>query len=225
MKQRPVKQRPVIDLELHRRWRAVLRGHQNRVVGTLARPVMRGVAIEFGLLEGDTLLLETNDELTILFDHLIYDRPQQGKTAVERYVAGLPATDDAHERIVREAMLGQRYSVFEIELAHKGTGVVMRDLLRDESLLSVDEALSATAKKGMLMAYRVLPVPGYWMPSGGGFPISEEAVQIVLDTFEPKVKRNPHGTATLSRQDEQRLAAVVVGEGFDEGSTALIGYR
>lgn len=57
---------PPVDWERHRRLRAILRRHQNAVVETISRTALQRAAKEFGLLKGNKLLLETEDELTSL---------------------------------------------------------------------------------------------------------------------------------------------------------------
>ena len=214
-----------VDLDHHRRLRAILKNHQNAAVKLAGGPAMRRAAKDFGLLRGKTLEIETDGELTILFDHAIYDRRHRGTTAVQRYLAGLAPTDDPDERLVREAMARHRYSMFEIEDVHPGTGLLLRDLVRGGTLFVVDESMSLTGVPGMFMAERVLPLPDYWLPTGGGFPIIPVAVRMIEQTFLPALEATEEDLENLSPEAAQELATVIIGAGFEEGSTGDVEYR
>ena len=125
-----MKQQPQVDLIHHRRLRAVLTHHQNRAVQSVPRTAFRKWAKTFGLGEGDKLLLESEGELTILLDFLIYHHRQRGRTLAQKYLAGLPPSDDPDETLVRRAMAGPRFAMFEVTESHSFTGVVVRDLVR-----------------------------------------------------------------------------------------------
>jgi hypothetical protein len=182
------------------------------------------VAAEFGLIERDTLLLNSEEEMVILFDHLIYGRG--GRTPVQKYLAKLPVTRDPDKLLVREAMSRPRYSMFEVEEAHRGTGVTMRDLVRDDSLLVVDEGLSRSMRRGRALAYRLLPSPEYWMTTGGGFPLSREAVAEIRDTFLQGLRATEGpDLSRLSAKVEVELERAIIRVGFQEGGTARVRYQ
>ena len=217
---------PEVDLKLHRRLRAVLRGHQNAVVRTVPRTAFRKWAKRFGLLEGDKLVLESEDEMTILVDFLIYHHRQRGKTLVQKYLARLPPADGPEEVLIRAAMSSPRFSVYEVEEMRPFVGVVVRDLVRGGPVFVVDEALSTSAKPGMVLALRLLPLPSYWMTSGSGFPLSPEVVHTVRDVFLPALRQTEgHDLSHLSPEAEDELATVVTGAAIREGTTGDIEFR
>ena len=89
-------QQPQVDLRRHRRLRIILTNHQNSAVKAVPRTAFRKWAKTFGLVEGRKLLLESDGELTILLDFLIYHHRQRGTTLVQKYLATLPPS--AHRR-------------------------------------------------------------------------------------------------------------------------------
>ena len=115
-------------LDAYHRLRGLLTHHQNAACKTISRGLLRSSAKMFGMLEGNKLLLESDSELTILMDFCIYSRHQKGKTVVEKYLAKLPPTDDADEKMVREAMAHPRFSMYRAEKVIRGSGLHVRDV-------------------------------------------------------------------------------------------------
>ena len=219
-------QQPRVDLKHHRRLRAILTRHQNLVVRSVPRTAFRKWAKTFGLLDGDKLLLGSEGELTILFDFLLYHHRQRGRTLAQKYLATLPPSDDPDETLVRRAMASPRFSAFEVVAAHSFAGVDVRDRVRGGSAFVVDEAMSTSAKPGLLLASRLLRLPGYWMTSGAGFPLSREVMRTVERVFLPALRATVgHDPADLPPQAEDELAAVVIGAAMREGTTGDIEFK
>jgi hypothetical protein len=219
---------PTVDSERYQRLRTILRGHQNAAVATISKPLFTRTARAFGLLRGKQLELESDAELTILMDHVIYDRDDRGdrgETPVRRYLRQLRETNDPDERAVRDAMARQRYSVFEVASVHPGIGLVLRDLVRGGTIFVVDKAMSGTAPVGALMAERVLPLPDYWVSSGSGFPITPESAWEVEQTIVPALEKSEEDLAAMSPEGNAELAAALIRLGFEEGSTGEVEYR
>jgi hypothetical protein len=75
---------------------------------------------------------------------------------LDRYarVAGLaPGSDEA---IVLAAMRQARFSLWRIERHHQTTGLILRDLLRDDEVWLIDEALAKNGRPGREMAARLI---------------------------------------------------------------------
>ena len=98
--------------------------------------------------------------------------------------------------------------------------------MRGGSAFVVDEALSTSAKPGLVLASRLLPLPDYWMTSGTGFPLSPEVVETVKQVFLPTLKMTEGGDLShLSPQAEDELAAVVIGAAMRDGTTGDIEFK
>ena len=219
-------QRPQVDLTHHRRLRSILTSHQNQAVKSVPRTAFRKWGKTFGLVEGDKLLLESDGELTILFDFLIYHHRQRGRTLAQKYLGALPPSDNPDETLVRRAMAGPRFSMFKVTESQSFTGVVVRDLVRSGTLFVVDEAMSTSVKPGQLLGLRLLPLPNYWMTSGAGFPLGPEVVEVVKRVFLPTLKLvEGDGLTDLSPAAEDELAAVVVGAAMRDGTTGDIAFK
>lgn len=221
-----MKRTPAIDLRHHRRLRAILRHHQNAATTTVPRAAILKWAREFGIAEGDTLQLESNDELIILFDFLIYHHRRRGRTLAQNYLAGLPPTQDPDETMIRQAMGSPTFSAFNVRAARPSVGVEVRDLVRGGTTFVVDEALSTSVRPNAFLALRLLPLPGYAMTSGAGFPLSRDVVGTIKQLFLTAL-RGTEGTdlTHLSPEAEDELATVITGAAFIDGTTAAIHFK
>lgn len=216
---------PAIDLEHHRHLRVLLRHHHMSALETVSKATFRRAAKSLDILQGKDLLLESEAKLTILWDHIIYDCLNRGKTAVERYLAKLPRTDDPDEALVRQAMAEPGLSIYEVEEVHAGLGLWLRDLISDEPFFVVDEAMSRSIEEGAMLANRLLSLPNYRMPSGAGFRISPEAVEVIQQVFRPVMRLAEASAAPFAPEIRQDLAALIIGTGFAEGGTGLIEFE
>jgi hypothetical protein len=216
---------PNVDLKRHEHLRSIVRAYQNAAAAKIPIPLLRRAAREFGRLQGKQLALDTDGELIILMDHVLYDRADRGRTTARRYLDALSPTTDAEERSVRDAMAGQRYSLFEIATVHNNLGLISRDLVRGGTVFVVDLAMSTIAVPGMLMSERLLPVRDYWTPSGSGFPITPEAAWQVQQTIVPALEASEDDLAAMSPEANAELATALIKLGFKEGSTGEIEFR
>ena len=215
---------PEVDLDRHRRLRAVLQKHQNAAVKSLSKAAMQRAGEALGIMEGSQLYLETDAELTIFFDHALYDRTTRGKTPIQRYLAKLPTTDDPDEQLVRAAMADARVSLYLIEQLDGHHGVSFRDLTTGETRFAVDESLARTGTVGTVMVYRLLPLPTYDLPNGAGFPVSPEAALALTEAWQDFGQgKNP--TDLSDPAAREAWAAILYTLGFAEGGTGMIGFR
>jgi hypothetical protein len=218
---------PEVDLVRHRRMRLLLKAHHNAVVDAAPRTAFRTIAKKFGLLDGDELMLETDGELIILFDYMIYShRLRNGRTPVERHLSKLKPTDAPDEQVVRGAMAGASYSLHEVTRLVPPLGVHLQDVICGKRRFAVDESLSQSGALGMVMAGRLLPFGDYHAFSGGMFPLGDQAIADICDIFLPVINANARpGSAMLNPQEECDLAAAALAAGFADGSTSHVSFQ
>jgi hypothetical protein len=213
-----------INLDEYRRLRDLIRRHHSAVVETLPRATLLKCAKMFGLLRKNKLLLESESELTILMDYCIYTHRQRGRSLMDLYLAKLVTTNDPADQEIAEAMLKARFSIFKFQQVHPGRGVTVVDLVRGDSLLLVDEALSRSMAKGSVLATRVLPFPSFWVTTGAGFPISEDVLWLVMKVLVNQFLLTEGDLSHLSVEADAELATTVIGAAFKEKTTASVSY-
>jgi hypothetical protein len=143
----------------------------HRLVETLPKSVLDEGGKKLGILRKGVLVLDSEDEIAVLMDYCLYDVRRQGKNAVERYLAESPPPPGSDERVLLEAMLQARYSLFVVEAAEPGVGVTIRDLLRDEPLFLLDVGFSRTAPVGLVLATRIIAPEGIVKTTGAALPV------------------------------------------------------
>ncbi len=214
---------PDVDLARHRRLRGVLQKHQNAAAKSLGKAAMQRAGEALGIMEGSQLYLETDAELTIFFDHALYDRTTRGKTPIQRYLAKLRVTDDPDEQLVRSAMADAHVSLYRIEQLDGHHGVHFRDLTTGGTRFAVDESLAKAGAVGMVMVYRLLPLPTYGLPSGASFPVSPETALALIEAWQDfgQGKKPPDLSDPAARE---AWATILYTLGFAEGGTGRISF-
>jgi hypothetical protein len=157
-------------LPRYKRLRHVAVPLNNRLVETVAKDVLDEGGKKLGILKGNTLVLDTEDEIVVLMDYCIHDVRRRGQNAVERYLAESPPAPDSDDMVLLQAMRQARYALLAVEAIERGVGVHVRDLLRDEPLFLTDIGFSTTAQTGAVMASRVMTVDGITMTTGAALP-------------------------------------------------------
>src|ERR1700760_3336190 len=133
-----------------------------------------------GLTAGQVLIVDSTDELTLVFDLAIYTAKEGRTRAIDRYAkaAQLPAGSD--EMRMLEAMCRARFSIWRIERRHDICGLVVTDQLQQAETWLVDEALAATARHGMCFAGRLCNAGQFAITNGVMVPVHGPMIEEVL---------------------------------------------
>jgi SEC-C motif len=142
----------------------------HRLVASLPKSAMDEAGKRLGILKGNVLTFDSEDEVAVLADFALYDVWQGGANAIERYLATSPPAPGSEEMVLLQAMRQARYSLFAVEAIEAGVGVQVRDLLRDEVLRLVDVSFSQSAAIGTVLAARVIAPEGIAMTTGAALP-------------------------------------------------------
>lgn len=95
-----------------------------RLVESLSGEEMREAASALGILDGkNDLVLQTEDELSVLMDYAIYNLFRDGKNAVDRLLETNPFPQDSPELRLLRAMRKSHFTLFETTQAVPGLGV------------------------------------------------------------------------------------------------------
>lgn len=89
-------------LARYQRLRQVGLALNNRLVETLPRSVLDEGGHKLGLLRGNVLTLDTEDELAPLMDYCLHDVRRQGLNTIERYLAESPPPPGSDELVLLE---------------------------------------------------------------------------------------------------------------------------
>ena len=109
----------------------------HKLVGTLSKEALHEGARRLGMLHGETLVFDSEDETSVLMDYCIYNLYSGGKNAAQRYLAESPP-GGPDEMIFLQAMQTAYYSILQVTDVERGVGVAVRDLLRGGTGFLVD---------------------------------------------------------------------------------------
>jgi hypothetical protein len=206
-------------LTRYRRLREISKRHQTEAVRYVPHSALLDQARRIGLAVGKTLVAESMDELTLAFDLALYTAPPGRSRGIERYArsAAVPAGSD--DAVVLQAMRQARFSVWQVERRHEAVGLVVQDLMRENSLWLVDESLEQTAPEGMSVAMRVIMPEAFAMTCGVIVPVDA----MLLDEVFEEVLGRIRGEADAIAND-RRFATTIYRMAVLEGLMDQVGF-
>lgn len=214
-------------LERYKELRERGRELNDLLIKQLTKTAILECAKKLGLREGKTLVLDSEDELSVLFDYCLYSHRLSGKSTIDRYLESAPPStllDD--ERLLLKAMSDSYYSLFLVDAVEAGKGGTLRDLVRDETLFLMDIGLGQSARSGLMLAGRVLPLPDFNMSSGALIPVEgDEVRQQVTFILKKFIKHKKPGGVVLSPGQEAAFSAQIIRVLLRAGLFDNIRYR
>jgi hypothetical protein len=165
--------------------------------------------------------------MAVLMDYCIYDYRPDGQNAIERYVAQASIEPNSDERILLDAMLRARYSLFAIDEVVRGVGVQTHDLLRGDSGFIVDIGLSQTAVKGSTLACRII-TPGdgeFSMTTGAGLPADPAILERVAKEIPERFGERTSDIAGMSPERAAEFSAFVIRVFLEGNASSRIAYE
>lgn len=188
--QRPSAPPPgAVDLNTYRRYRKAGTDLNHKIVESQVNDAALTYGAEtLGLGRKRRLVLESEDDISVLMDYLFYEYWVNGQSLVERY-RETSGVQTSLEQELLAAMSGATTSLFRIESVESRAGVLhLTDLLNaGQALTLMDINFSQTAQPGMLLFIRPIRLPRFSMTSGFAFVFyGEEEDRLV------KLAQHPH---------------------------------
>lgn len=207
-------------LRRYRHLRAIATRHHGAAVQFLARPSILEQARRLGLLAGQTLIADSEVELTLVFELAIYTAKDGRSRAIDRYAkaARLPASSD--EMFMLEAMRHARFSIWQVERRHDACGLVVSDMLRQTEAWLVDEGMERSARSGMCFASRLCEVEPFVITSGVMVPVLGPMLEEVLT--DARACRHPDPQRV---SDDPRFAAAIYRAALDHGIMERVAFH
>ena len=207
-------------LTRYRHLRAISTRHHTEAMNFFSRPALLEQARHLGLAVGETLAAESFDELTLAFDLAIHAARPGHTRAVDRYAGAAQLQPGSDEALVLEAMRQARFSLWRVERRHEVVGLVVRDLLRQDEVWLVDEALERSAPEGMVAAMRLCTPDAFAMTCGVIVPVDRELLEEVIATVLPRVRGSPDRVA-----NDRRFATAIYRTAVARGLMERIGFE
>jgi hypothetical protein len=140
----------------YRRDRAISVEIQTGALSQISRSAVLRQAKRLGLSDGQVLSVSHEDELTLVFDLLLYTIPSGGRSrGIDRYARVHRPVPGSDKGRVLSALQGSHFSLFQVKERHSTVGLIMTDLLREGEIWLVDESLEASAQVGAVLGTRL----------------------------------------------------------------------
>jgi hypothetical protein len=207
-------------LARYRRYRALSREHNNRMVAALSADTLLKQARRLGLASGRTLVAEDIDELFLAFDLAIHTAPPDRTRVIDRYARSAkpdPGSDD--ERVI-EAMRRARFTLVRVERRHETAGLIVHDMSRAADLWLMDEQLQVSANGKTMLATRLFDFDDFHITAGVIVPVDGDLLRAVL-LHVPFLASRPGPLVVTDR----RFAEAVYRVALEDGIMSGVGYR
>jgi hypothetical protein len=119
-------------IDRYRRFRMISKRHNSGALKCLSSEALMEQARHLGIARGRTLILDSEDELTLVYDLALYARQGARKRPLDRYAAAQRFAPDSDEKRVLDAMLAARFVLIRVERRHPEAALIVRDLIREE---------------------------------------------------------------------------------------------
>jgi hypothetical protein len=199
-------------LRRYRHLRAIGMHHHSAALKCLARPAIVEHARRLGLMAGQTLIANSEEELTLVFDLAIYTAREGRSRPIDRYAKAAQLSPDSDEIVMLEAMCRARFSIWRIDRRHDACGLVVSDLLRQAEAWLIDEGLEVSGTAGMCFASRLCDVDQFAITSGVIVPVDRSMLEDVLTDVLACRHADPKRVG-----DDPRFASAIYRAALDGG--------
>ena len=112
-------------LTRYRHFREISKQHHSAVQNFLPKDTVISQARRIGLAQGKTLVLDSIDDLNLVFDLLIHTAPKDRSRAIDRYARAARLAPETDEALVLEAMRRARFSIISSVRRHTVAGLIV----------------------------------------------------------------------------------------------------
>jgi hypothetical protein len=156
---------------------------------------LKTAARRLGMISGDTLIFETEDQIAVLADYAFHAIRRDGKTVFDRYLSQhAPTPGSTEERFLR-ALQQSFHTLIAVQRTIPGFGVECHEGPSHRPILIVDVSFSHSAVPGATFLSRLSsPGQGWHMTTGAALPVDSqiaEALAAALRQFILKHRREP----------------------------------
>ncbi len=204
-------------LARYRRLRAISRQHHSAVMSFLSQGALLQQGRRLGLANGKTFLLDSMDELTLVFDLAIYTAPAGRSRAIDRYAQSAQFTRGSDEALMLDAMCNARFAIMMVQGQHPVAGLLVTDVFRQVDLWLMDEGLEQSLTEGELFATRYFTPADFAMTAGVVIPADPLLVEAAILTMPPQADRLSVAEAIEDRRLAEAIYRIAVAEAVMEG--------
>ena len=208
----------------YRRKRRISSKLANLIVQTLEKREITEAARRLGMLYQQSIAVEYDSDLAVMFDFAIHCLRKDGKNVIERFAADPPTKLKPEERDALERMAAARYRILLVEDVEPGVGLIVRDELRGDSGFLADRALSATADPSVRLASLVIEWDKFRSTTGAALPLDDRMWKDVKKQLFKRFDKLGSDPLQLTIEDDAQVAEFCIRKCLKAGATGAIGY-
>ena len=207
-------------LDCYRQLRKISKQHHSAMIELIPNNAIIPQARRLGLVQGKTIVLDSYDDMNLVFDLLIYTSSIDRPRAVDRYarIARLPSGTD--EALVLEAMQNAQFSILHFKRRHPVVGLIVEDLFRDAEYWLIDEGLESSLQDEAMLATRLYHLDTFCMTAGVFVPLDLDLIRDAMAEV-PQLQRKRPEKAINSRL----FAEAIYRTAFESGAMERVAYR
>lgn len=205
-------------LSRYRHFRTISRHHNDEALSYLSRQAVLDQAKRLGLAHRTTLVADSEEEMTLVFDLALHTAPPGRSRALDRYARAAQLPPGSDEALALDAMRQSRFSIWKVKELHETAGLIVTDVMRDEQAWLVDENLEAAAKRNMGFALRLCELGGFMMNCGASVPLNYDIIQEALLNTVPWREK----ASAQQQVQDPRFATAVYRAAVDSGLFEMV---
>jgi len=157
---------------------------------SLGRDVLMKSARLLGIVHGDTIVFDSEDETSVLMDFALNDYPLGNKNIVEIYREEIGCQNEVEKEIL-DALLSSYTSLFKvISILEAENALYLKDLLnKKDNIKLIDINFSKTAVPGLLLFIRLVPFKDFCATSGISFIFPGSLEMYLLRRYNKLIKK------------------------------------
>jgi len=163
----------------YRRYRTVGKILNQKIIDAyVTKEVIEQAARVLGLVKNRQLVFDSEYEMSVLMDFVLYEVPLRGKTVVQRYQEEKGGSDKVEKELLN-AMVAAQTSIFRVEQIWKTKRQLgLQELVgKGRQLILTDIGLSQSIIDKIVVFFRVVEVADIVMTSGMSFAFSNDIEQ------------------------------------------------
>ncbi|PZN80506.1 MAG: hypothetical protein DM484_09775 [Candidatus Methylumidiphilus alinenensis] len=192
-------------------------GLNEKLVKQLTRQAIQECGKKLGVYKQGNLILDHEDEISVLMDYIIFHYRRNNVNVVSRYLALSHPENGSLEMSMLQSMLESFFSIFVVLAVSPGKGVIVGDIISDNELFITDIGLGHSAKPNMMFAANVFPFDKFYMTSGAVLPIPGSLFKEKIDSIIDKFYKDDN---ELTPNQEAAFAAQVICSALQDGVIA-----
>jgi hypothetical protein len=177
----------MVDLKTYRKYRKVgMQLHQKMMKACLDEQVIRGSGKLLGIFQGDTLVVESEEETNAFMDFSFHEYLVGGKTVTQIYQETIGG-ENQDEKEILVNWLKSYTSLFKVvDVLKDEKQLVLVDLFSSEEveIRLFDVSFSQSVLPGLLLFTRLVPFQDVHITSGIAFAFQEATEKILFKKYK-----------------------------------------